>query len=133
RVLDLGVIVFGAELSRQFADYGADVIKIENANFPDGLRQSKRGARLSASVAWGHRNKRSLGVDLRSAEGAGVFRRLVAEADVVLANFKPGTLASMGFSYAELSRINPRIIVSESSAFGHDGPWRTRLGYGPLV
>ncbi|WP_280425791.1 CaiB/BaiF CoA transferase family protein [Nocardia carnea] len=133
RVLDLGVIVFGAELSRQFADYGADVIKIENANFPDGLRQSKRGSALAASVAWGHRNKRSLGLDLRSPDGAAIFRRLAAEADVVLANFKPGTLASMGLSYESLAEINPRLIVSESSAFGSTGPWRTRLGYGPLV
>lgn len=133
RVLDLGVIVFGAELSRQFADYGADVIKIENANFPDGLRQSKRGAALAASVAWGHRNKRSLGLDLRSPEGADLFRRLVADADVVLANFKPGTLASMGLSYESLAEINPRIVVSESSSFGSTGPWRSRLGYGPLV
>ena len=133
RVLDLGVIVFGAELSRQLADYGADVIKIENANYPDGLRQSKRGAKLSASVAWGHRNKRSLGVDLRSAEGANVFRRLVADADVVVANFKPGTLAAMGFSYESLAEINPGIIVAEASAFGSTGPWRSRMGYGPLV
>ncbi|MFE5708440.1 CaiB/BaiF CoA transferase family protein [Rhodococcus koreensis] len=133
RVLDLGVIVFGAELSRQFADYGADVVKVENAKFPDGLRQSKRGAALAASVAWGHRNKRSLGLDLRSPEGGELFRRLVAEADVVLANFKPGTLASMGLSYDELAALNPRIIVSESSAFGSVGPWNNRLGYGPLV
>ncbi|PPJ05044.1 CoA transferase [Nocardia nova] len=133
RVLDLGVIVFGAELSRQFADYGADVIKVENANFPDGLRQSKRGAALAASVAWGHRNKRSIGVDLRHPEGVEIFRRLVADADVVLANFKPGTLAAMGLSYDSLAEVNPRIVVSESSAFGASGPWRTRLGYGPLV
>ncbi|MFC8529895.1 CaiB/BaiF CoA transferase family protein [Nocardia sp. NPDC057227] len=133
RVLDLGVIVFGAELSRQLADYGADVVKIENAAFPDGLRQSKRGAKLAASVAWGHRNKRSLGLDLRSAEGLALFRALAAEADVVLANFKPGTLASMGISPQQLLELNPRLIVSESSAFGGVGPWRTRLGYGPLV
>lgn len=133
RVLDLGVIVFGAELSRQFADYGADVIKIENANFPDGLRQSRRGSALAASVAWGHRNKRSLGLDLRSSAGLEVFRRLAAGADVVLANFKPGTLASMGLSYDVLAELNPRLVVSESSAFGSTGPWRARLGYGPLV
>ena len=133
RVLDLGVIVFGAELSRQLADYGADVIKIENANYPDGLRQSKRGAKIPASVAWGHRNKRSLGLDLRSPEGAQVFRRLAADADVVVANFKPGTLANMGMSYESLAEINPAIIVAEASAFGATGPWRTRMGYGPLV
>ncbi|KAF0965646.1 CaiB/BaiF CoA transferase family protein [Rhodococcus sp. T7] len=133
RVLDLGVIVFGAELGRQFADNGADVIKVENSGFPDGLRQSKRGAALSASVAWGHRNRRSLGLDLRNPEGVRLFKRLVGEADIVLANFKPGTLASMGLSYDELAAINPRIIVSEGSAFGGTGPWSNRLGYGPLV
>ncbi|OZG29228.1 CoA transferase [Williamsia sp. 1138] len=133
RVLDLGVIVFGAELSRQFADQGADVIKVENANFPDGLRQSKRGSALAASVAWGHRNKRSIGLDLRNQDGLALFKELAAQADVVLANFKPGTLNSMGLSYDELAAINPRIVVAEGSAFGSSGPWRTRLGYGPLV
>ncbi|MGX6510974.1 CaiB/BaiF CoA transferase family protein [Rhodococcus sp. SJ-2] len=133
RVLDLGVVVFGAELGRQFADNGADVIKIENSSFPDGLRQSKRGAALAASVAWGHRNRRSLGLNLRSPEGIRLFKQLAADADIVLANFKPGTLTSMGLSYDELAAINPRIIVSESSAFGSVGPWNKRLGYGPLV
>ncbi|KOS55805.1 CaiB/BaiF CoA transferase family protein [Rhodococcus rhodochrous] len=133
RVLDMGVVVFGAELGRQFADYGADVIKIENSNFPDGLRQSKRGAALAASVAWGHRNRRSFGLNLRSPEGIRIFKRLAADADIVLANFKPGTLASMRLSYDELAAVNPRIIVSESSAFGSVGPWNKRLGYGPLV
>ncbi|MCX4098460.1 CaiB/BaiF CoA transferase family protein [Nocardia sp. alder85J] len=133
RVLDLGVIVFGAELSRQLADYGADVIKIENAAFPDGLRQAKRGAALAPSVAWGHRNKRSFGVDLRTGEGRRIFTELVRDADVLLANFKPGTLTSMGFDPAELSALNPRLIVSDASAFGNVGPWRERLGYGPLV
>lgn len=133
RVLDLGVVVFGAELGRQFADHGADVIKVENRDFPDGLRQSKRKDTHSPSVAWGHRNRRSLGVNLRTDEGRKLFRQLAADADVVLANFKPGTLDSMGIGYDELRKINPRIIVSDGSAFGSTGPWNTRLGYGPLV
>ena len=133
RVLDLGVIVFGAELGRQFADHGADVIKVENVDFPDGLRQSRRGSALSASVAWGHRNKRSIGLNLRSADGKRVFQDLAAQADIVLANFKPGTLAAMGLDHAGLSAINPRLIMLESSAFGSTGPWHGRLGYGPLV
>lgn len=133
RVLDLGVIVFGAELGRAFADQGADVVKIENAAFPDGLRQTRNGGGMNASFAWGGRNKRGLGLDLRSAEGKELFRRLVAEADLVTANFKPGTLESLGFSHADLVEINPRIVVSDSSAFGARGPWRTRMGYGPLV
>jgi crotonobetainyl-CoA:carnitine CoA-transferase CaiB-like acyl-CoA transferase len=133
RVLDLGVIVFGAELGRLFADQGADVIKIENAAFPDGLRQTRKGGGMNASFAWGQRNKRSLGLDLRSDAGVRLFRQLVRQADVVAANFKPGTLESLGLSHAELSRINPGIIVCDSSAFGSPGPWRDRLGYGPLV
>jgi crotonobetainyl-CoA:carnitine CoA-transferase CaiB-like acyl-CoA transferase len=133
RMLDLGVIVFGAELGRLFADHGADVIKVENSSFPDGLRQTRKGGGINASFAWGHRNKRGLGLDLRSPEGTRLFRELVADTDVVSANFKPGTLESLGFSYAELARINPRIVVTDSSAFGVRGPWRSRMGYGPLV
>jgi crotonobetainyl-CoA:carnitine CoA-transferase CaiB-like acyl-CoA transferase len=133
RVLDLGVIVVGAELGRLFADYGADVIKIESTGFPDGSRQSALDVEMSESAAWGHRNKRSLGLNLKSPEGKQIFRRLVAEADVVLTNFKPGTLTSLGFGYDELAAINPGIVLSESSAFGNSGPWATRLGYGPLV
>src|SRR5262249_18720109 len=101
--------------------------------FPDGLRQSRRGSGTSASFAWGQRNKRSLGVDLRHPDGAKLFRDLAAEADVVLANFKPGTLESLGLSAAELTAPNARLVVSESSAFGSTGPWSRRMGYGPLV
>jgi crotonobetainyl-CoA:carnitine CoA-transferase CaiB-like acyl-CoA transferase len=133
RMLDLGVIVFGAELGRLFADHGADVIKVENSAFPDGLRQTRKGGGMNASFAWGHRNKRGLGLDLRNPDGARLFRELVAGADIVSANFKPGTLESLGFSHAELARINPRIVVTDSSAFGSRGPWRSRMGYGPLV
>ncbi len=133
RMLDLGVIVFGAELGRLFADQGADVIKVENSAFPDGLRQTRKGGGMNASFAWGNRNKRGLGLDLRSPEGARLFRELVADTDIVSANFKPGTLESLGFSHTELARINPRIVVTDSSAFGSRGPWRSRMGYGPLV
>ncbi len=133
RVLDLGIIVFGAELGRVFADQGADVIKVENSAYPDGLRQTRKGGGMNPSFAWGQRNKRGLGLDLRSPEGGRLFRELVATADVVLANFKPGTLESLGFSRAELAAVNPRIVVSDSSAFGARGPWRKRMGYGPLV
>jgi crotonobetainyl-CoA:carnitine CoA-transferase CaiB-like acyl-CoA transferase len=133
RVLDLGVIVVGAELGRLFGDYGADVIKIESSAFPDGGRQSAQQTEMSESVAWGHRNKRSLGLDLKSEDGKRVFRSLVEQSDVVLTNFKPGTLAGLGFGWDELVAINPRIVLSESSAFGNTGPWARRLGYGPLV
>jgi crotonobetainyl-CoA:carnitine CoA-transferase CaiB-like acyl-CoA transferase len=133
RILDLGVIVAGGELSRLFGDMGAEVIKIESADYPDGLRQARAGEAISESFAWTHRNHLGLGLDLRSDEGKQIFGRLVAEADAVFANFKPGTLISLGFSYDTLHELNPRIVLAGSSAFGHRGPWSTRMGYGPLV
>ncbi len=133
RILDLGVIVAGGELSRLYGDLGAQVIKIENADYPDGLRQSRAGAVMSESFAWTHRNHLALGLDLRSERGKQIFRRLVAQADAVFANFKPGTLTSLGFSFDTLREINPRIVLAGSSAFGNRGPWSRRMGYGPLV
>ncbi|GBG38943.1 putative CoA-transferase [Mycobacterium montefiorense] len=133
RILDLGVIVAGGELSRLFGDLGAQVIKVESANYPDGLRQSRVGAVMSESFAWTHRNHLALGLDLRSEQGKEIFARLVAEADAVFANFKPGTLTSLGFSFDKLRECNPRIVLAGSSAFGNRGPWSRRMGYGPLV
>jgi crotonobetainyl-CoA:carnitine CoA-transferase CaiB-like acyl-CoA transferase len=133
RILDLGVIVAGGELGRLFADLGAEVIKVESAAYPDGLRQTAPGMTMSRSWALTHRNEQSLGLDLRHPEGAKLFRRLVAESDAVFANFKPGTLDSLGFSYEQLRAINPRIVLAESSAYGATGPWSDRMGYGPLV
>jgi crotonobetainyl-CoA:carnitine CoA-transferase CaiB-like acyl-CoA transferase len=133
RILDLGVIVAGGELGRLFADLGAEVIKIESAAYPDGLRQTPPGETMSRSWALTHRNESSLGLDLRHPSGADIFGRLVAGADAVFANFKPGTLASLGFSYQQLRDLNPRIVLAESSAFGATGPWSARMGYGPLV
>ncbi|OBF35991.1 acyl-CoA transferase [Mycobacterium sp. ACS1612] len=133
RILDLGVIVAGGELGRLFADLGAEVIKIESAAYPDGLRQTPPDQVMSRSWALTHRNEYSLGLDLRHTGGAEIFAKLVAGADAVFANFKPGTLASLGFSYDRLRELNPRIVLAESSAFGASGPWSDRMGYGPLV
>ncbi|MFF5290208.1 CaiB/BaiF CoA-transferase family protein [Paractinoplanes globisporus] len=133
RVLDLGVIVVGAELGRLFADMGAEVIKVENKAFPDGSRQTFDGSAISPSFAYGHRNKLGLGLNLRAPEGIEIFKRLVAESDVVVSNFKPGTMESLGLGHDELAAINPGIVVADSSAFGPSGPWSRRMGYGPLV
>lgn len=133
KVLDLGVIVVGAETGRLLADLGADVVKIESAAFPDGSRQTWLKIGLSSSFGAGHRNKRSLGLNLKSDEGKALLRRMVADADVILSNFKPGTLESLGLGYEGLAQINPRLIAVESSAFGRTGPWSKRMGYGPLV
>ncbi|WP_272952229.1 CaiB/BaiF CoA transferase family protein [Mycolicibacterium vanbaalenii] len=133
RVLDLGVIVVGAETGRALADQGADVIKVENAAFMDGARQFDQPDKCGFTSAIGNRGKRSLGLDLRSARGRELFCRLVAQSDVVLTNFKPGTLKSLGLEYESLRAVNPRIIVVESSALGDTGSWSGQMGYGPLV
>jgi crotonobetainyl-CoA:carnitine CoA-transferase CaiB-like acyl-CoA transferase len=132
-VLDLGVIVVGAELGRLLADQGAEVIKVETTDFPDGARQNRRGGDISVTFCAGNRNKLGLGINLRTPRGKALFVKLVEQSDVLLSNFKPGTLESLGLNYAELRRINPRLIMADSSAFGSTGPWSRRLGYGPLV
>jgi crotonobetainyl-CoA:carnitine CoA-transferase CaiB-like acyl-CoA transferase len=133
RIIDLGVIVAGGELSRLFGDLGAEVIKVESAAYPDGLRQARIGDAMSESFAWTHRNNLAFGVDLRSVQGKQIFSRLVADADAVFANFKPGTLAALDFPYDTLQSLNRRVVLAESSAFGDTGPWSNRMGYGPLV
>lgn len=133
KVLDMGVIVVGAETGRLLADQGADVVKVENGAFPDGQRQSRDNAPVSITFAAGHRNKRGLSIDLRSDGGRDLFGRLVAEADVLLSNFRPGTLESLGFGPARLAALNPRLVSVDSAAYGPTGPWSRRPGYGPLV
>jgi crotonobetainyl-CoA:carnitine CoA-transferase CaiB-like acyl-CoA transferase len=133
RVLDLGVIVVGGESGRELADQGADVIKVENRAFVDGTRQGDRPGRCGYTFAVGNRGKRSLGLNLRTDAGKKLFGAMVAKSDVVLTNFRPGTMESLNLGYDRLRAINPRIIMVESSAFGASGPWATRMGYGPLV
>jgi crotonobetainyl-CoA:carnitine CoA-transferase CaiB-like acyl-CoA transferase len=127
RILDFGVIVFGAEVARLFCELGAEVIKVESRAFPDGARVSP------VHFAIGHRGSKSLGVNLRSAEGVEVIKRLAPHCDILLSNFKPGTLEKLGLSPQTLREINPEIVVVSSSALGASGPWRGWMGYGPLV
>ncbi len=127
RVLDFGVIVYGAEAARLFCEQGAEVIKIESRAFPDGARISP------VSFAVGHRGSKSLGVNLRTPEGIELIRRLATRADVVLANFKPRTLERLGLGHEVLQQLNPRITIVSASAVGSCGPWSTWMGYGPLV
>ncbi|MDR2348025.1 MAG: CoA transferase, partial [Bifidobacteriaceae bacterium] len=134
RVLDLGVIVAGGETGRLFADYGADVIKVESREYPDGSRQTMDpNSPYGLAFSYMARSKRSLGLNLRSEEGRELFLKLVEKSDLVLTNFKAGTMDRLGLGYDILSARNPGIVLSESSAFGNHGPWASRGGYGPLV
>ena len=130
-VLDLGIIVAGSVASELYAELGARVIRIENTGFPDGMRRSFDFS--TPSLARGHRGKESLGLDLRSEAGRDIFLELAANADLVVSNFKPGTLDRLRIAYEDLRTVNPRIVCVESTAFGDSGPWQTAMGYGPLV
>lgn len=128
RVLDLTRARSGPTCCRIFADFGADVIKIEA---PAGLDPNEgiSGARDSADTENLHRNKRSVTLNLKKPDGLAIFKRLVATADVVVENFRPDVKARLGIGYDELKAINPRIILASISGFGETGPYRTRPGF----
>ena len=130
RVVDLSRILSGPFCSMFLADMGAEVIKIEDVEDGDPVR--KQGALrngYSLYFASFNRNKRSLTLDLRSAEGKAILRKLIATADVVLDNFRPGVMEAMGLSRSELQAIKPDIISCHITGFGLDGPYRDRPAF----
>jgi len=130
RVVDLSRIISGPFCSMFLADMGAEVIKVEDVDDGDPVRaQGIRKNGVSLYFASFNRNKRSLTLDLRSREGKDVLRKLVATADVVLDNFRPGVMDKIGFSRAELERIKPGIVVGHITGFGLDGPYRDRPSF----
>ncbi|HET6812296.1 MAG TPA: CoA transferase [Acidimicrobiales bacterium] len=129
-VLDFGHGGVGVEAGRLFAEYGADVIKIESRTYPDFMRLVS-GGEISASFASSSRSKRSLGVNVKTERGAELIRRLVASADVVIENNSTGTMADLGLGYEDLKAVNPGVVMVSSQLMGSSGPWASWLGYGP--
>jgi crotonobetainyl-CoA:carnitine CoA-transferase CaiB-like acyl-CoA transferase len=130
RVVDLSRIVSGPFCSMFLADMGAEVIKIEDVDDGDPVRRQgivRDG--LSLYFASFNRNKRSLTLDLRSDEGKEVLRKLIATADVVLDNFRPGVMEKIGLSRDELRRLRPDIVSCHITGFGLDGPYRDRPSF----
>jgi len=130
RVLDFGHGGVGVETGRLFAEYGADVIKIETRTYPDFIRQVS-GSEMSPSFASSSRSKRSLGVNVKTPEGLKLVKALVAQADVVIENNSTGTMDEMGLGYEVLKRINPAVVMVSSQLMGSHGNWKDWLGYGP--
>jgi formyl-CoA transferase len=128
RILDLTRVRAGPTCVRQFADFGADVIKIE-AVVPEDMGGPRDGPDFQNL----HRNKRSLALDLKSAAGKEVFARLAKTADVVVENYRPDVKFRLGIDYESLKRINPRIILASISGFGQDGPYRDRPGFDQIA
>ena len=132
RVLDLTRVRAGPTCVRILADFGADVVKIES---PPGVdpNESMGGPRDAGDFQNLHRNKRSLTLNLKTAEGRDILRRLAARADVVVENFRPDVKAKLGFDYATLSALNPRIVLASISGFGQDGPYSGRPGFDQIA
>jgi crotonobetainyl-CoA:carnitine CoA-transferase CaiB-like acyl-CoA transferase len=133
KVLEMGQLIAGPFAGKTLADFGADVIKIEPEGTGDALRKW-RMLRNGTSVWWEvqSRGKRSVALDLRSPEGQETARALAAEADVLIENFRPGTLEGWGLGWETLHAINPRLIMLRISGYGQTGPYRDRPGFGVL-
>lgn len=132
RILDLSQVRAGPTCVRQFADFGADVIKIESPPSA-GRAELMTGPRLGADMQNLHRNKRCLTLNLKSEGGLDVFRKLVETADVVVENFRPDVKHRLGIDYDRLAAINARIILASISGFGQDGPYRDRPGFDQIA
>ncbi|MFM8608887.1 MAG: CaiB/BaiF CoA transferase family protein [Burkholderiaceae bacterium] len=133
RVVEMGQLIAGPFAGKTLGDFGADVIKIEAPGSGDPLRQW-RLMKDGTSVWWQvqSRNKRSIALDLREREGQDIARQLIAQADVLIENFRPGTLEGWGMSYDELARDNPGLIMLRISGYGQTGPYRDLPGFGAI-
>ena len=129
----MGALIAGPFCAKLLAEFGADVVKIEPPGAGDALRKwryLKDGTSL-----WWHvqsRNKRSVTLDLRTAEGQAVARKLIERADILVENFRPGTLEQWGLDYESLSSINRRLVMVRISGYGQTGPYRHRPGFGVI-
>ena len=130
-VLDLTRVRAGPTAVRQLADWGADVVKIE---MPSGDPDSGPGGpRAGPDFQNLHRNKRSLTLNLKVAEGREIFFRLVERADVVVENYRPDVKERLGIGYDRLKAVNPRIVLASISGFGQDGPYSKRPGFDQIA
>jgi alpha-methylacyl-CoA racemase len=131
RVLDLSRLLPGAYASQMLADFGADVIKVEEPGSGDyGRHMPPHGAGgMGLNFLAINRNKRSITLNLKNAAGREVFLRLVRGADVLLESFRPGVLSRLGLGYEQVKEVNPRLVYCAISGYGQDGPYRLRAGH----
>lgn len=133
RVLDVATLFAGPLAATMLADFGAEVVKIEH---PRGDPVRSHGAQKDGVGLWWKmlgRGKKSVTLYLGSTEGQDIFRRMVADADVVIENFRPGTLERWGLGYSELRLINPNLVLARVTGFGQIGPYARRPGFGTLA
>jgi len=132
RVVEMGTLIAGPFCGQVLGDFGADVIKVEDPGKGDPMRQWGRSLPKGLSPWWPviGRNKRSVALDLRQAEGRELALALIDQADVLIENFRPGALEKWGMGYEALAARNPRLVMARVSGFGQTGPYSERAGYG---
>ena len=133
RIVEMGQLIAGPFAGKTLGDFGADVVKIEAPGSGDPLR-NWRMIQDGTSVWWQvqSRNKRSIALDLRQKDGQDIARALIADADVLIENFRPGTLEGWGMAYEELAQSNPGLIMLRISGYGQTGPYRDLPGFGVI-
>lgn len=134
RVIELGQLLAGPFCGQILGDFGAEVIKVEDPEHGDPMRQWGREKPHGKSLWWPvvARNKKSVTLNLRSGEGQELLRKLVADSDVLIENFRPGTLERWCLSPEALWEINPRLVITRVTGYGQDGPYAPRAGYGSI-
>ena len=134
KVIEMGQLIAGPFAAKTLADFGADIVKIEPPKLGDALRKW-RLLKDGTSIWWQvqSRNKRSLSLDLKQTEAQEIVRALVKESDVLIENFRPGTLEGWGLDPQGLLKINPRLIVLRISGYGQTGPYRDKPGFGVVA
>ena len=134
RVVEMGSFLAGPFCGQLLADFGAEVIKVEPPGKGDPMREWGRHRKGGKTLWWPiiARNKKSVTLNLREAEGQELARRLIAEADVVVENFRPGTLERWGLGYDDLKEINPGLVMVRVSGYGQTGPYRDQAGFGSI-
>jgi formyl-CoA transferase len=133
KVVEMGTLIAGPYCARLFAEFGAEVIKIETPGEGDPLRKWRK-LHEGNSLWWyaQARNKKSVAVNLRDPEGQAIVRALAKAADIVVENFRPGTMEKWGLGYAALSAANPGLVMVRISGFGQTGPYKDRPGFGAI-
>ena len=133
KVLEMGTLIAGPYCARLMAEFGAEVVKVESPGEGDPLRKWRK-LHEGNSLWWyaQARNKKSVAVNLREAEGQEVVRRMASQVDIVVENFRPGALEKWGLGYEALSRSNPGLIMVRLSGFGQTGPYKDRPGFGAI-
>jgi crotonobetainyl-CoA:carnitine CoA-transferase CaiB-like acyl-CoA transferase len=135
RVLDLGTFIAGPHCATILGEFGAEVIKVEPPTTGDSLRRLGTNTDCGDTLVWlsEARNKKCVTLDLGSERGRELLKQLAAKCDIIVENFRPGTLEKWGLSYEELKKINPGAILVRISAYGQDGPMRTQPGFARIA